>query len=168
MHCQYLKNTDCFILFTELLILLPNAPAQAQKWELITEKIFSKDENPAFADDPLNCKLGGLLCMPNGDLWLVRNGAHPVYRSTDQGESWQALHTAQTIGRAYGSFSFNLNYSSGRVAIFMIVQQKNSPARGLLLASGGEVISKIGKPSKEHDGWTWGIPAWEQPEVILS
>lgn len=159
-----LKN-NCLLC---LLLLVPFS-ASAQEWEMITDKLFAEGEKPEFAEDPFNRKLGGLFCMPDGDLWLVRNGQHPVYRSTDQGESWQPIPETETIGRAYGSFSFSPDYSSGRLAIFMIVQQKHRPAQGIILSSDGEVLAKIGKPSEAHDGWTWGMPAWEQekPQVIL-
>ena len=141
----------------------------AQEWQVITEDLFDEGENPEFTDDPFNRRLGALLCLPNGDLLLHRNGQHPLYRSNNQGKSWQAVENTETLGRAYGSFSFSYDYESGRVAIFTIVQKKGRPAQGLLLSAKGEVIKKIGKPSQEHDGWTWGMPAWEQsePQIIL-
>ena len=155
-----------------LIFLLLNfqfAEVMAQEWEMITGKLFAQGENPEFADDPFNRKLGALLCMPDGDLLLVRNGRHPMYRSTDQGQSWQPLEGTETIGRAYGSFSFSRDYSNSRVAVFMIVQKKERPALGLILSADGKVLAEIGKPSAQHDGWTWGMPAWEQdsPKVIL-
>jgi len=152
-----------------LILLISSSAVHAQQWEIITEKLFANGENPAFADDPFNRMMGALLCKPDGDLWLVRNGQHPIYRSNDQGKSWQPMPDTETIGRAYGSFSFSLDYTSGRVALFMIVQKKNSPAQGLVLSSKGNVIGKIGKPSVQHDGWTWGMPAWvqQEPNIIL-
>lgn len=151
-----------------ILLLLP-LTAFAQEWEMITGKLFAEGENHEFAEDPFNRKLGALLCKPNGDLLLVRNGQHPIYHSTDQGENWAPLQGSQTNGRAYGSFSFSLDYTSGRVAIFMIVQKKHHPAKGLIISADGEAISEIGKPSDEHDGWTWGMPAWNQedPQIIV-
>lgn len=151
-----------------ILLIIPSL-AFAQEWEMITEKLYAEGENPDFADDPFNRKTGALLCLPNGDLWLVRNGQHPVYRSTDQGESWLPLTDTEVVGRVYGSFSLSLDYKSGRVAVFMIVQKKQSPALGLILSPNGEVLTKITKPSDDHDGWTWGMPAWKQevPRTIL-
>jgi len=157
-----------FPIFLAAYFLLPFG-LLAQEWEVLTEKLFSEGENPEFADDTFNRKLGGLLAKPNGELLLVRNGQHPIYRSRNQGKTWKPLKGVETKGRAYGSFSFSYDYATGKTAIFMIVQQKHSPAQGLVLSPKNHVLTTIGKPSDNHDGWTWGMPAWEQasPQLIL-
>jgi len=151
------------------MLILFSQDAWSQDWERITEDLFAQGEDSSFTRDPLNRKLGCLVVKPSGELLLVRNGQHPVYHSQDQGVHWHPLEHTETVGRAYGSYSANVDYTSGRVAIFTIVQQKNAAATGLILSSEGKVLTQINKPKTDHDGWTWGMAAWEQhdPEVIL-
>lgn len=162
-HMNKMKKLLCSIL-----LAMPLS-AFAQEWEMITGKLFAEGENAEFAEDPFNRKAGALFCKANGELLLVRNGKHPIYRSSDQGDSWEPIANTEVVGRAYGSFSFSPDYNSGRVGVFMIVQKKHRPAQGLILSVDGEVMNEIGKPSDNHDGWTWGMPAWNQqePSVIL-
>lgn len=153
-----------------IFLLCAHLAAHAQEWENITADLLASIGHTAFTDDSFNRKVGGMQVMPNGDLFLVLNGDHPVYRSRNQGEKWKPLKNARTVGRAYGSFSFNLDVQTSRLAIFMIVQKKHAPAKGLVLSGKGKVLTEIGKPSQDHDGWTWGMAAWESegaPPLIL-
>mgnify|MGYP001033596817 CR=1 FL=1 len=148
--------------------LIRYSPLKAQDWHPITEALFERVHiNPDFYEDPLNRRTGALAVSPaTGNLTLVLNGNHPVYLSKDQGESWKAMDVS-TQGRAYGSFSINQDPETARQAIFMIVQKKQLPAQGLIIDKKGHEITQIGKPGSNHDGWTWGMPAWDNPQVIL-
>ena len=151
-----------------ILILLYATSLRAQQWEPITEELLASVKDTTSQNDVLNRNVGALAVLPNsGNLILVLNGAHPIYISKDQGETWEPLKKAKTIGRSYGSFSANIDAVTDRVAIFMIVQKKGAPAKGLILNHKGKVLTSIGKP--EHDGWTWGMPDWQQrsPTTIL-
>lgn len=151
-----------------ILILLCAVNAKAQQWESITQDLLASVKDTTFQSDVLNRNVGAIAVLPNsGNLILVLNGVHPTYMSKDQGETWQPLKKAQTIGRSYGSFSINIDAETDRTAIFMIVQKKDAPAKGFILNHKGKVLTTIGKP--EHDGWTWGMPAWQQksPSTIL-
>ena len=158
-------------IFIFLLFLVFTSSLSAQKindWEPITEDLLTSINDTSFAKDPLNRKVGTLAVVPgSGDLFLVLNGEHAVYKSKNQGKSWRKINDASTKGRAYGSFSTNIDVANSRLAIFMIVQKKNRPARGLILERNGKVLTEIGKPDTSHDGWTWGMPAWDNPDVIL-
>ena len=149
-------------------ILFQLSPSYAQEWEVISDNLFSQvEQDTAFADDVLNRKIGAMWVEPSGNIFVVLNGKHPIYTSKNQGKSWQPLQDVVTRGRAYGTYSINYDYTTGRKAIYMIVQKKKMPAQGLVLDKNNQLLSWIGKPAETHDGWTWGMPAWNNPRVII-
>ena len=153
-----------------LFFLLNVSSGWSQQWQNITEDLLAEIGDTTFSKSTLNRNVGALAVLPeSGDLLLVLNGDHPIYRSKNQGKSWKPLNNANPVGRAYGSFSFNIDPVTSRTALFMIVQKKRGPVKGLVLSEKGKVLTEIGRPYESHDGYTWGMVAWEQdnPQVIL-
>lgn len=160
-----MKIIKIAILFIALFQFIP---LEAQEWKVISQNLFSKiKQDTAFADDVLNRKTGALWVEPSGEVFLVLNGNHSIYSSKNQGKSWKPLKDVVTRGRAYGTYSINYDYTTGRKAIYMIVQKKRMPAQGLVLDENNRLLSWIGKPAETHDGWTWGMPAWNNPRYII-
>lgn len=152
------------LIFIIFCILIRFQPLSAQNWENITARLLHQIGDTTFQNDPFNRRVGNIVVQPKtGDLFLVLNGGHPVYRSKTRGRNWKALKGTAVQGRSYGGFATSLDYNTNRMAFFMIVQKSQLPARGVLLSSKGKFLGEIDKPP--HDGWTWGMPAWEQKDI---
>ncbi len=154
-----------------LLALSATLRMSGQNWEIISEKLIAGVNDTSFSNRTLNRRIGSMAVMPNtGDVFLVLNGDHPVYVSRDQGKSWKPVKGKNTVGRIYGGFGINIDPVTSRMIAFTIVQKKHWPTRGLILSGKkGKVLTEFSRPAKSHDGWTWGMAAWEQevPRVIL-
>ena len=152
-----------------IIIWLFSVPSKAQTWENITRELYHHLEpDSGYASDPLFRKTGSFLLHPfTGDLYLAVNGQNPLYLSQDQGEEWIPLPDAYTEGRTFGGFSAGIFPREGLKYFFTIVMHKNQQVRGLVLGPDDQVFSVIKKPASHHDGWSWGMPAGNNPQVIL-
>lgn len=165
-------NSEKYRLFGFIMLsffLLCNS-LSAQQWEKITGSLLADINKQSVDEKQSGISLGTMVVLPkSGDIVVVQNGNHPVYRSSDQGNSWQQLPAKNTIGRTYGAFSVNVDPLTSRMIVFNIVQKKNGPTRGLLLDPEGDMLWEISRPEQKHDGWTWGMPNWEEkiPQTIL-
>ena len=156
------------IIFFNFLLLCGSTGAQ--QWENISESLLDDINKQSVDDEQTGINLGTMVVLPqSGDIVVVQNGDHPVWRSSDQGYSWKQLPAKNAVGRTYGAFSANVDPLTSRMVVFNIVQKKNGPTRGLLLGSEGEMLHEIGRPEQKHDGWTWGMPNWEEqvPKTVL-
>lgn len=141
------------------------AVAEEPQWVNISDALLKSVPN--YRDSwTWNRRIGTLTVDPgNGDLYAVLNNSYGVYRSADQGATWELL-TRDTRGRTYGSYSVSLDPATGRMVVFMIGQ------RSAMSMDRGKTWTSFGIPKVEdkHDGWTWGGVDWtaEVPKVMLA
>ncbi len=109
---------------------------------------------------------GNLVVLPStGQVFVTLNRDFGMYRTSDQGRTWVKV-PAPVQGRAYGSFSANVDPQTDRFAIFLIVS--GMEPRSALTLDGGATWSPIERPAGiRHDGWTWGSLDWTSPRPSI-
>jgi hypothetical protein len=137
------------------------------------QQIFSAENLPDFVDHRhhLQRRLGSMVVPPqNGAVFVLVNGDAGIWRSDDQGATWQQTD-APVSGRFFSHYSTSLDPATGRFVVWAIRpigKDLDYADQGAWFD--GETWHAMGKPSGPHDGWTWGGVHWDEagPRTLIT
>ncbi len=165
-----LKKTLGAVVAAAILAGFTPSPGLAQDdagWVNISDSLFQSI--PEF--DPgkgYNSKIGTLFYRQDTrELFVVMNKGDGLWRSRDDGATWEKVDGADFRNRTYGAFSVHQSGNDpARFAIFMVGPQSG------WTTDGGVTWQLFARPTQvnKHDGWSWGMLSWggDQPFSILA
>jgi hypothetical protein len=159
------------LLFIALLICFSGC-SHTTGWECITTDLWK--EIPDYEDGPnyFVRKSGSLLVHPtSGELFLLVSPKYGIWKSANQGKSWERVDGNAVSGRTWGGDGAKFDTTNfDRMVFFTIVGKGATPVSAISLDRGKTWKPFFRPRGMKHDGWTSGQVDWsdEPPKTIFA